>query len=89
MEGKKGEVSLTAQIQSRTASVIVGDWQVVDMLGALKLSFIGLLSRNHTIKGEGGYIVVTQTDKKEELQTSIRIGREEEEDKDCVFPTSY
>ena len=85
VERKKGEVSLTAQIPSRTASVTFRDWQVVDMLGALKLSFIGLLSRNHTIKGEGEYVVVTQTDKKGELQTSIRIGREKEEERIAFF----
>jgi hypothetical protein len=85
VEGKKGEVSLTAQIPSRTASVTLGDWQVVDMLGALRLAFFGLLSRNYTIQGEGGYVVVTQSDKKGELQTSIRIGREGEEERIAFF----
>jgi len=85
IEGKKGEVTLTAQIPSRQVSVILRDWQLVDMLGLMKLSFLGLLSRNHTISGEGGYVVVTQTDKKGELQTSIRIGREGEEERIAFF----
>jgi hypothetical protein len=80
IEGKKEEVTLTAQIPSRQVSVTLRDWQVVDILGFMKLSFLGLLSRNHTISGEGGYVVVTQNDKKGELQTSIRVGREEEEE---------
>jgi len=85
IEGKKGEVTLTAQIPSRQVSVVLRDWQIVDMLGLMKLSFLGLLSRNHTIQGEGGYIVVTQTDKKGELQTSIRVGREGEEERIAFF----
>ncbi len=51
----------------------------------MKLSFLGLLSRNHTIYGEGGYVVVAQTDKKGELQTSIRIGRKAEEERLSFF----
>jgi len=85
IEGKKGEITLTAQIPSRQVSVVLRDWQVVDMLGLMKLSFLGILSRNHTIQGEGGYVVVTQTDKKGELQTSIRIGREGEEERIAFF----
>ncbi|HWP91819.1 MAG TPA: hypothetical protein VNN20_06445 [Thermodesulfobacteriota bacterium] len=85
IEGKKGEVSLVAQISSRSASVVIRDWAIVDMLGALKLAFLGLLPRNHTIKGEGGYIVICQTDKKGELQTSIRIGKDWEEERIAFF----
>jgi hypothetical protein len=85
IEGKKGEVTLTAQVPSRQVDVVLRDWQIVDMLGLMKLSFLGLLSRNHTIQGEGGYIVVTQTDKKGELQTSIRVGREGEEERIAFF----
>ncbi|GBD39082.1 hypothetical protein HRbin37_01347 [bacterium HR37] len=57
----------------------------MDILGFMKLSFLGPLSRNHTISGEGGYVVVTQTDKKGELQTSIRVGREGEEERIAFF----
>ncbi len=81
----KGEVALTAQIPSRQVSVVLRDWQIVDMLGCMKLSILGLLSRNHTIQGEGGYIVLTQTDKKGEIQTSIRVGREGEEERIAFF----
>jgi hypothetical protein len=85
IEGKKGEVSLTAQILSRGASIVIRDWAIVDMQGALKLAFLGLLPRNHTIKGEGGYVVICQTDKKGELQTGIRIGRDGEEERIAFF----
>jgi len=85
IEGKKGEVSLTAQILSRSASVVIRDWAIVDMQGALKLAFLGLLPRNHTIQGEGGYVVICQTDKKGELQTGIRIGRDGEEERIAFF----
>lgn len=61
-----------AQIPSRSGSVVIRDWAIVDMLGAVKLAFLGLLARNHTIQGEGGYVVICQTDKKRELQTSIK-----------------
>jgi len=85
VEGKKGEVSLIAQDISRSVSVIVKDWAIVDMLGAMKLSFLGLLPKNHTVHGEEGHVVVGQTDKKGEIQTSIRIGRKGEEERLSFF----
>jgi hypothetical protein len=78
IEGKKWEVSLTAQIPSRSAAVTIKDWAIVDIQGTVKLAFLGLLPKNHTIQGEGGYVVTCQTDKKGELQTSTRIGKDGE-----------
>ena len=85
VEAKKGEVSLIAQDVSRSISVIIRDWAILDMLGAMKLSFLGLLPKNHTVYGEEGYVVVGQTDKKGEIQTSIRIGRKGEEERISFF----
>ena len=88
VEGKKGEVSLIAQDVSRSISVIIRDWAILDMLGAMKLSFLGLLPKNHTVYGKEGHVVIGQTDKKGELQTSIRIGRKGEEERLSFFLSS-
>lgn len=85
VEGKKGEVSLIAQDVSRSISATIKDWGIVDMSGAMKLSFLGLLPKNHTVYGEEGHVVVGQTDKKGELQTSIRIGGKGEEERVSFF----
>jgi hypothetical protein len=51
----------------------------------MKLSFLGLLAKNHTVYGEEGHVVVGQTDKNGELQTSIKIGRKGEEERLSFF----
>ena len=85
IEGRKTEICLTAETPNQKVKVFVGDSALVDLLGALKLAFFGLLTRGHTIYGVEGHVAISQSDTKGILQTNIRVGYNGEDSRVSFF----